>query len=142
MRCESAASNSAIFRWLNEHPSARVLVVADGAAFGAEMDRVLKLCQAHPGAFQLCLPESFEWLILKSGILREDRVVEILNQPSDYIESRDCFSWENYFEALLVQTTEGTPFQYTKSRLNPAYAQKNNLRQIASEIVNVNIEKE
>ena len=83
MRCESAASNSAIFRWLNEHPSARVLVVADGAAFGAEMDRVLKLCQAHPGVFQLCLPESFEWLILKSGILREDRVVEILNHPSD-----------------------------------------------------------
>ena len=142
VRCESAASNSAIFRWLNEHPSARVLVVADGAAFGAEMDRVLKLCQAHPGAFQLCLPESFEWLILKSGILREDRVVEILNHPSDYIESRDCFSWENYFEALLVQKTEGTPFQYTKSRLNPVYAQKNSLRQIASEIVNVNIEQE
>ena len=54
----------------------------------------------------------------------------------------DGFSWENYFEALLVQTTEGTPFQYTKSRLNPVYAQKNSLRQIASEIVNANIEQE
>lgn len=133
--CESAASNSAIFRWLREHPDARVLVVADGAAFGAEMDRVMKLCQAHSGAFQLCLPESFEWLILKSGVLRENRIAEILDHPSDAIESRDYFSWENYFEALLVQTTEGTPYQYAKNRLNPVYAQENNLRQIASEII-------
>ena len=135
VHCESAASNSAIFRWLREQPDARVLVVADGAAFGAEMDRVMKLCQAHSGAFQLCLPESFEWLILKSGVLRENRIAEILNHPSDAIESRDYFSWENYFEALLVQTTEGTPYQYAKNRLNPVYAQENNLRQIASEII-------
>lgn len=60
VRCESSEANSAIFGWLKEHPNEKVLVVADGAAFGAEMDRVMKLCKARPQTFQLCLPESFE----------------------------------------------------------------------------------
>lgn len=69
VRCATAGSNSAIFKWLNNNPTGKVLIIADGAAFGPEMDRVLKLCKTHPETFQLCLPESFEWLILKSGII-------------------------------------------------------------------------
>ena len=60
MRCATAGSNSAVFKWLNNNPTGKVLIIADGAAFGSEMDRVLKLCKTHPETFQLCLPESFE----------------------------------------------------------------------------------
>lgn len=60
--------------------------------------RVLKLCKTHPETFQLCLPESFEWLILKSGIIHAEHLVDILENPGDYIESQKFFSWENFFE--------------------------------------------
>lgn len=137
VQCESSESNSAIFRWLNEHPDEKVLVVADGAAFGAEMDRVMKLCKAHPQAFQLCLPESFEWLILNSGVVQGAQLTEMLAQPSDYIESSEYFSWENFFEHYLVQLTNGTPFQYAKSNLRQAYLQENNRVRIAEQILDL-----
>lgn len=135
VRCESSGSNSAIFNWLNKHLDEKVLIVADGAAFGPEMDRVMKLCKAHSQAFQLCLPESFEWLILKSGVVPVVHLSEMLKNPNDYIESKDYFSWENFFEQFLVQNTLGTPFQYAKHSLNPVYLQADNRARIASEIL-------
>jgi len=135
IRCESALANSNIFKWLSDHPQERVLVVADGAAFGSQMDRVMKLCQAHSGAFQLCLPESFEWLILKSGLIHADHLTTMLESPSEYIDCQDFFSWENFFTDYLVQNTIDTPFQYTKSRLNPVYKHESNRKRIAREIL-------
>lgn len=52
------------------------MVIADGAAFGPEMDRVLQLVQTREN-LTLYLPESFEWLILSSGILKDAEVVQI-----------------------------------------------------------------
>ena len=81
IECVSTASNSAIFRYIKENPDKMIFVVADGAAFGSEIDRVLKL----PGQnFRLCLPESFEWLILKSGLIRTEDIDMVLENPSEY----------------------------------------------------------
>lgn len=137
VHCESSGANSAIFGWLNEHPNEKVLVVADGAAFGSEMDRVMKLCKADPQTFQLCLPESFEWLILNSGLVPGVHLTEILAQPSNYVESSEFFSWENYFERYLVQHTNGTPFQYAKRDLKQVYLQENNRVRIAEQILDI-----
>ena len=62
--CETADSNSGIFTWLLNHHEQEVFVIADGAAFGSEMDRVMKLQHQFPDKITLCLPECFEWLIL------------------------------------------------------------------------------
>ena len=59
VRCESAGSNSGIFTWLQENHQQGVFVIADGAAFGAEMDRVMKLQRQYPDRITVCLPESF-----------------------------------------------------------------------------------
>ena len=40
MHCATAGSNSAIFKWLNNNPTGKVLIIADGAAFGSEMDQM------------------------------------------------------------------------------------------------------
>ena len=103
MRCATAGSNSAIFKWLNNNPTGKVLIIADGAAFGSEMDRVLKLCKTHPETFQLCLPESFEWLILKSGIVHAERLADILENPGDFIESQKFSVGKLFFEAFLYR---------------------------------------
>lgn len=120
----SAKGKSNIFEELLKHKDEKCLVIADGAAFGAEMDRVIKEVKRE-GNTQLFLPESFEWLILKSGLVDGNYVKEILENPSDSIESSEYFSWERFFTALLVEQTQGTFLQYNKRKLNPTYLQKN-----------------
>lgn len=74
------------------HKDEKILVIADGAAFGPEMDRVLQLVQTRKN-LALYLPESFEWLILSSGILKDAETTQILQTPSGYIDSKEYFSW-------------------------------------------------
>ncbi len=133
VKCYSSASNSAIFKWLKENEDKKVFVIADGAAFGAEIDRILKLRSSSN--FKLCLPESFEWLILKSGLIKAENIVKTLENPSEYIECAEFFSWENFFEKLLIESTINTPFQYAKKEINPVYLKNNNLEKIMNEII-------
>ena len=97
-----------------------ILVIADGAAFGSEIDRVLQLLQERKNA-ALYLPESFEWMILNAGILKNSRIREILEDPSEYVESKNYFSWERFFTAVLIEQTKDTYLTYAKRKLNPAY---------------------
>ena len=83
------------------------------------------------------MPDSFEWLILKSGIVHAERLADIMKTPGDFIESQKFFSWENFFEDFLVQETRRTSFQYAKSNLNDVYKQKANQKRIAAEIMDV-----
>ena len=120
MKCDTANGKSNVFSYLKAHKDEKILVIADGAAFGPEMDRVLQLVQTREN-LALYLPESFEWLVLSSGILKDTEVAQILQTPFDYIESKDYFSWERYFTALLTEKTAGTYLNYTKKTLNEAY---------------------
>ena len=86
-------------------------MIADGAAFGSEIDRVLQLIKSSAN-ITLYLPESFEWLLLTSGIFKEKEIARILEEPSDYIESRKYFSWERFFTALLIEKSQDTYLRY------------------------------
>ena len=67
------------------------------------------------------LPESFEWMILSSGVLKNNRIDKILDSPSEFVESKDYFSWERFFTAVLIEETKDTYLAYAKKKLNPAY---------------------
>ena len=119
--CVSAGGSSKIFTRLKELPvDACTLIIADGAAFGPEIERVEKELRLHPNTY-LYLPESFEWLILKSGLLDARELRDLLEHPAEYIESSEFFSWERFFTAKLVDLTQGTYLQYQKKQLNKAY---------------------
>ena len=120
MQCDTANGKSNVFSYLKVHKDEKILVIADGAAFGPEMDRVLQLVQTRKN-LALYLPESFEWLVLSSGILKDTEVAQILQTPSGYIDSKEYFSWERYFTALLIEKASGTYLNYTKKTLNEAY---------------------
>lgn len=124
LRCHSINGKSNVFHFLNVNKKERILVIADGAAFGSEIDRVLQLLKERENA-ALYLPESFEWLILLSGIFRDREIDKILDNPSDYIESKDYFSWERFFTALLIKKSQNTYLTYGKRILNPSYLQEN-----------------
>ena len=80
------------------------------------------------------LPESFEWLILKSDVIRDKDIAEVLDHPSDFIESKEYMSWERFFTALLVDKTKDTYLRYSKSKLNDAYKNRKIQEKILREI--------
>lgn len=123
LKCESMDGKSNVFHYLNMHRNEKILVVADGAAFGAEIDKVLQLIYTRKNV-ALYLPESFEWMILSSGILKSSMVDEILSNPSDYIESKEYFSWERFFTSVLIEKTKDSYMAYAKRKINPVYVEK------------------
>lgn len=129
----SAGGKSNIYKLLKEHENKRLLVIADGAAFGPEMDRVMKKIN-RSDRMAIYLPESFEWLILKADVIRDNAIAEVLEHPSDFIESRDYISWERFFTALLVDKTKDTYLRYSKSKLNEAYKNQKMKEKILQEI--------
>lgn len=87
------------------------------------------LIKNHPNV-TLYLPESFEWLILKSGLIEDGSIATILENPYNYIDSKEYFSWERYFTSLLIQKTHDNYLKYSKSSLNPVYLQNNEMDKI------------
>ena len=138
--CYSAGSNSGIFTWLENHFAEGVFVIADGAAFGSEMNRVMELQRRFPDKITVCLPESFEWLILKSGLLDIPGLQEMLVDPSGSIDSQRYFSWENFFEDYLIRQTAGTHYAYSKSELHSFYTVRENRRKIVA-LIAINMPK-
>lgn len=126
----SAGGKSNIFAEAVRNIGDQILIIADGAAFGSEMDRMMKLVQRKKGIV-LYLPESFEWLILQSGIISDGRVNTVTENPEEFIDSKEYFNWERFFTALLIEMTKNTYLQYSKKKLNEVYLQE----EIASKII-------
>lgn len=137
--CESANGKSNIYKYFEKNENKLVLMVADGAAFGPEMEKVMKMIKVY-GNVTLYLPESFEWLILESGIVKDNELKKILEEPSIYIESKLYFSWERFFTQLLINKTEHTYLEYNKHTLNQAYVQGNVEKKIMNVMKRINFE--
>lgn len=116
-------------------------MIADGAAFGSQMERIMDLVAIQPN-FHVYLPESFEWLILQSGLLEDGEINDILESPEKYVDSLQYFSWERFFTALLTQRTSNSYLSYTKSKLNPVYLQEQEKDAILSVIPKVQFKNE
>ena len=120
LKCETMNGKSNVFHYLNMHKNERILVIADGAAFGSEIDRVMQLMGGKDQVV-LYLPESFEWLILKAKVVKSKWADQVLEKPWEYVESKTYFSWERLFTAVLIEETNGSYLAYAKRKLNPAY---------------------
>lgn len=120
LKCETMNGKSNVFHYLNMHKNERILVIADGAAFGSEIDRVMQLIGGKDQVV-LYLPESFEWLILKAKVVKSKWADQVLEKPWEYVERKTYFSWERFFTAVLIEETNGSYLAYAKRKLNPAY---------------------
>ena len=125
-RCICAEGNSKLYSKMLETDSSNgLLIIADGAAFGSFIDKIVKYSFINKH-LALYFPESFEWMILNSGILHDSKITEILNHPEDYIDNRQYISWERYFTALLQDKTLKDPIKkYSKSSLSTFYTGEN-----------------
>lgn len=132
-RCISADGNANILKKISEvSPDQKLVVIADGAAFGAYISKVISLAYIRKNIL-LYFPESFEWLVLKSGIIESHRIEEILQAPENYIESSKYFSWEQFFTELLKnETADDHIKRYDKSSLGSFYTSAKNIQKILS----------
>jgi hypothetical protein len=126
--CITSGGKSGIFSLAEKYRSGKMLIVADGAAFGSEMANVYGLVEREK--CDLFLPESFEWLILNSGIIADGDIKQVLENPSDHIESEKYFSWELFFTAYLVEKSRGMEYRYSKSVINEYYLSDRNVKRI------------
>lgn len=129
--CISAGGNSNVFKAIGQaSPDRDLAVIADGAAFGAFISKVLSAASLRR-KIMLYFPESFEWMVLKSGIIHSRSIAEILEAPENYIESSKFFSWEQYFTELLEQATTDDPLKrYDKTALPAFYTNRQNAEKI------------
>lgn len=118
--CVSAGGKSNLFNMIKSEGSEKICVIADGAAIGPEMNRLYE-CILKKSNISLYLPESFEWIILNSGLISGKNISMILEYPEEYADSKEYFSWERFFTKLLVDQTDGTYLKYAKTKLNKAY---------------------
>ena len=118
--CKTAGGKSKIKDRLKESEKENILVIADGASAGPEMNELSQYMKIHPKT-KCYLPESFEWMILKSGLIDGNTIQDMLEHPEDFIESQTYFSWEQYFTNILIQYTQDTYLKYNKSKLNESY---------------------
>ena len=133
--CISAAGKDNIKQKIFPMKSEKVLVIADGAAFGPQMNDIYRLMQEDSAKFSLYLPESLEWLLLKADLLGQPDILEILQHPADFIESSEFFSWERFFTNLLEQRTKDISYmRYDKAKLPEFYLQEENLEKIITEM--------
>ena len=82
----------------------------------------------------LYLPESFEWLIMSSGIVTDKEIEAILKDTANYADTKKYLSWEQLFTKLLEDKTAGNFNQYHKKKLNKYYLQKENVDKIINKI--------
>ncbi|MGN0582915.1 MAG: hypothetical protein ACI4KB_09455 [Oscillospiraceae bacterium] len=134
-KCISANGKSNITNILQKCKNHSVLVIADGAAFGPEIEKIYIKMQEPASKVSLYLPESFEWIILKSGIVSYRNLDDILDNPSEYIECAEYFSWEKYFTELLQKITQDTELQYNKNMLSGAYFSEKNVDKIIAVMI-------
>jgi len=133
IKCISAEGNSKISPVLiKEGKRDNIIVFADGAAFGAYIENVLSIREVQKN-IGLFLPESFEWLILKSGIITSNKISDILHHPEEYIDSAFYFSWERFFTDILEKETSDNPqMRYSKAHISDYYISDRNIRKIMS----------
>lgn len=126
--CRTAGGKSKIFTLIKKLDSKAALVVADGAAFGPEMTNVYEFCKLKE--ITLFLPESFEWMILRSGIIKGSELKDILERPYDFIESKKFFSWETFFTKKLIDMTKEREYAYSKKKLPEYYMSERSVKRI------------
>ncbi len=94
----TGGGSSRILDRLKELQQSDLLAVADGAAFGAEIENCLEYSVSRNGQrLAVWMPESVEYLILQSGLVPPTELQKILASVSDYVEAKDFESWEQFF---------------------------------------------
>ncbi len=133
INCYSSSGNSNIIKAINKDQ--KNIIVVDGAAFGSFINPLYSYI-GETGETIIYAPESFEWIILNSGVVNTFGNSDKIKHPYNYIDSQKYFSCERYFTDLLINLTKNTVLTYKKEKLNDAYLTEKNYLKIKKVIIN------
>lgn len=122
IHCETSKGNGGIKNYLYKFNSNKnLLVIADNAAFGSQIDRVKTYVDTCPN-IKLILPESFEFMILNSKLIYADDLKDILERTYDFADSVEHKSWERFYTKYLTDITNNSDeYSYNKNNLKEYY---------------------
>ena len=122
IKCDSSDGNGNIKNYLYKFNSNKnLLVIADNAAFGSQIDRVKTYVDTCPN-IKLILPESFEFMILNSKLIYADDLKDILERTYDFADSVEHKSWERFYTKYLTDITNNSDeYSYNKNNLKEYY---------------------
>lgn len=135
-KCIAAGGKSRIIESLSKTSGNDVLEIVDGAAFGSEIAKLIEYTNENNIDCVIYAPESFEYLLLKAGFV--DIPADILDNTYDYADSLKYISWEDFYTRMLIEKTNGTPYQYSKTNLNKVYLSESavsNVKRIMPEFI-------
>ena len=131
-KCDSAHGKNNVYELLRQNRTEKVLAVVDGAAFGSEIAKVLDFLKVNRSECVVFAPESFEYLILLSGLI--DCPSSVTEETYRYADSCDYVSWEDFYSEYLRNATRNTDKHYSKTRLAPFHMTDKAVRMISSVI--------
>lgn len=100
-------------RYVNDYD--KIFICLDSAAFGAYAEDLYQIYHKWKDyGKRICVftPESFEYLVLLSDIMKPFDIQYILKEPYNYIDTEKHLSWESYFEWLLCDLTRNKNSSY------------------------------
>ena len=121
IECIASDGKSNVYKCIKENIDKNQLIIVDGAAFGADMEKAISVVKYQNNKVSFFMPESFEEVLLRTYLLEIRNLKDILDNTVDYVDSRKYFSWERFFTDFLVSNTKGSKMQYNKSKLNDYY---------------------
>ncbi len=127
-RCISSNGKSNIKRVMAQYHDQSILAIVDGAAFGPEMQDCLDMMRGSDSFFSIYAPESFEYLILQSGVVEVPK--SVTEETWNHADSVKFFSWEEFYTYYLSDVTRNSISQYSKQKLGEFYKTEGNIGKI------------
>lgn len=117
----SADGNGNVEKCIREVKGQNTVAIVDGAAFGSYIEECINIATVKNHVVYIWTPESFEYLLLRAGVVKVPDLEEILDKTYDFIDSTEYLSWERYYTNLIEVNTRDTVMQYQKKKLNERY---------------------
>lgn len=135
-KCISAEGKSKVLSKLKALGAngTKYLAVVDGAAFGPEMEEMLQYIKYNNNDIEIFAPESFEYMLLTSGLFHSKEIEDRCMNTADHADSLKYFSWEQFYTSLLTEVTQNTEMKYSKKELNIYYLSKRNMNMILEKV--------
>lgn len=133
--CEYADGKSNIKKFLykfkteNKYKGKIKMVICDGAAIGSNIKDITLNLDSNTLLF---LPESFEYMILNSGVVgKNEKILDRLKHTYNYVNYNKHYNWERYYTEYLCEITENyNEYRYSKSNLKKKYLEEGVTNQI------------
>lgn len=127
----TSRGNSNLYKYLLQelyNGKKGIMVVGDCSALGSQIDKLIHVVdianKVYNAEVRLFLPESFEYLVLRSKIFSRFINMDKLKHTENYAETSKFLSWERYYTWLICEESErqfGSHNRYNKSHLGMYY---------------------